>query len=326
MTFQYPPRRERIRVVGWAACGRKLERRLIRVAARAVELAAVELPGACVAVSAGARQMRQAAQCQYLDLVPTDPAPFLSTIILASAGLVAIIGGLLVARFVGLDSDERSNRRVLGDAAGRLASARRRATEARNSLVAFEARDFLKGRGVLSVIGQGISDLEALRMLDDCPLSDEELRPFVAEVAEEFTRARQALPPRVSAASADDWEHFRRMTPDLPEIRWPRVWEKIFDEIRNEVAKAEAARRRAAARLSGNLLAGLLDPSAFTPPPVRVIDQSGTGARRYDELVAADQRAQQRVEDYEDELRRLEEAHKDIVRPDSRLWWGVASS
>ena len=55
-----------------------------------------------------------------------DPALFLSTIILASGALVAIIGGLLVARFVGLDTDQQSNRRVLTAADGRLASARRR--------------------------------------------------------------------------------------------------------------------------------------------------------------------------------------------------------
>lgn len=59
---------------------------------------------------------------RYLIGMGSDPGTFLSTIILASAGLVAIIGGLLVARFVGLDTDERSNRRVLMDAASRLAS------------------------------------------------------------------------------------------------------------------------------------------------------------------------------------------------------------
>jgi hypothetical protein len=42
--------------------------------------------------------------------VPVDPAPFLSTVILASAAFVAIVGGLLVARFVGLDSDQQTMR------------------------------------------------------------------------------------------------------------------------------------------------------------------------------------------------------------------------
>jgi hypothetical protein len=34
--------------------------------------------------------------------VPVDPAPFLSTVILASAALVATVGGLLIARTDGL--------------------------------------------------------------------------------------------------------------------------------------------------------------------------------------------------------------------------------
>ena len=41
-------------------------------------------------------------------------------------------------------------------------------------------------------------------------------------------------------------------------------------------------------------------------------------------MAAAYERAQQRVEDYEDELRRLQEEHAEIIRPDKRLWVGVA--
>ena len=58
--------------------------------------------------------------------MPTDPTPFLSTIVTTSAALVAIIGGLLVAKFVGLDSEERSSRKVVADAAERLEVARTR--------------------------------------------------------------------------------------------------------------------------------------------------------------------------------------------------------
>jgi hypothetical protein len=250
---------------------------------------------------------------------------FLSTIILASAGLVAIIGGLLVARFVGLDTDERGNRRVLVDAAERLAAARRRAADARYNLLAWEARGFLNDSDVLDAIGQGISDPEALRRLEDCPLSDQELRPFVAEVVEEFSVARQLLAGYVPAPD-EDWERFRRATSSLPQIRWPWVWEKVFGEIIEEHAE-EIAQRRAkeeAARRRPGPFGSLFNIPVMRPPviPPRT-DYSATRARRHDELVAADQRAQQRVEDYEDELRRLREAHAEIVRPDARLWWGA---
>jgi hypothetical protein len=46
-------------------------------------------------------------------------------------------------------------------------------------------------------------------------------------------------------------------------------------------------------------------------------------ARRRDELVARRAGTAQQVQDYEGELRRLEQDHREIVRPDSRLWWGI---
>ena len=56
--------------------------------------------------------------------VPTDPTPFLATVVGTSVTLAAIVGGLLVARFVSIDSDQRTNRRVLADAHERLGAAR----------------------------------------------------------------------------------------------------------------------------------------------------------------------------------------------------------
>jgi hypothetical protein len=249
---------------------------------------------------------------------------FLSTIILASAGLVAIIGGLLVARFVGLDTEERSNARARADAFERLASARRRANDAHHNLLAWDARSFLNDRDVINAIAGGVSELEVLRGLEDCPLSDDELRPFVAEVVEEFSLARRALADYVPAPG-ENWRRFRRGRTDLPEIRWPLVWDKVFDEITENHAE-EIERRRAeeeAARRRSYPFGGLM---AFNMPDVSITPPTDYGvirARRYDELVGADQRAQQRVEDYEDEFRRLNEANEAIVRPDARLWWGV---
>ncbi|MFE2430596.1 hypothetical protein ACFXJ5_28100 [Streptomyces sp. NPDC059373] len=65
----------------------------------------------------------------------TDPAPFLSTITTASAALVAIVGGLLVARFVTLSSEQEGAQRVLNDAMARRDVAKVRAEEARRNLL-----------------------------------------------------------------------------------------------------------------------------------------------------------------------------------------------
>jgi len=216
--------------------------------------------------------------------VGTDPAPFLSTIILASAGLVAIIGGLLVARFVGLDSDERTNRRVVMDAAARLGSARRRVREAHASLQYWQARDFLDAPKVVEAIGRGVSELDELRRFAKSPLSDSELQPFVSEVVDEFARVRRLF----SGGQGSDVE-----VATLG--RWPRVLLQVAEEAE--------------------------EPSSDTY--LEPVDRSQIEVRRYDEARAANERAQQRVEDYEDELRRLREAHAEIVRPDARLWWGV---
>lgn len=259
-------------------------------------------------------------------------APFLSTIILASAGLVAITdSGLLVARFVGLDSDERSNRRVLGDAAGRLASARRRAKDARDNQRTWEAWNFLDIPDILDAIGHGVSELDELRQYAWCPLSDQGLQPYVSKVADEFTRAHGALDDRVSASDGD-WRAFRKAAPDLPEIRIPSVWQQVYEEIAARLADEERARSQARQPIPTTWATGLpmpeIPPITMNPDLTRNLGRIAIGrvqidARRQDDLRAAVDRAQQRVEDYEDELRRLTEAHKEIVRPDARLWWGV---
>ena len=81
--------------------------------------------------------------------VPIDPSPFLSTIVGTSATLVAIVGGLLVARFVGLDSDQRRIRKVLADARGRLGAAEDRSKAAARDVVEFDARAFFGDDDIL---------------------------------------------------------------------------------------------------------------------------------------------------------------------------------
>jgi hypothetical protein len=55
-----------------------------------------------------------------------DPAGYLSTLVTASAALEAIVGGLLVARFVGMDSEQRGADKAIRDAEAHRDTARRR--------------------------------------------------------------------------------------------------------------------------------------------------------------------------------------------------------
>lgn len=269
-----------------------------------------------------------------------DPTPFLSTIVTASAALVAIIGGLLVARFISLDSDQRASRKILTGARDRLEVARRRAQEAWRGILRWDAEGFFNTPEVAeAIVGKGVvSPAELMRMASWQHDSDE-LAPFVTEVTEEIGRAREAITPRIRG---DDmfWNDFRRRCPDLPEVRWPRVWEHVYDGVAKERAAVEGAtaeaRRRAAPRKSAieesidrmndGLIRGQQQRAlmaTFSAPRPQT-DHGAIAARRSDDLRASHARAQQQVEDLEAELHRLEQEHAEIVRPDARLWSGVA--
>ena len=249
-----------------------------------------------------------------------DPALFLSTIILASGALVAIIGGLLVARFVGLDADQQANRRVLATAATRLDSARRRAKDARRSLVRWQAVDFFSKPDVLDAISRGISDLTEIRRLAPCFLDEQDLQETIVAVAREFVRARAVLSVRVPDEEYD-WTTFQKSASDLPQSDWLMVWGHVFRQIVDERAAKQAAAREAAR--SAGFLYGM-DPTPFLALPDLRGVTTNYDLQRRDELAASYERAKQRVEDYEDELRRLRDEHVEIVRPDKRLWFGVA--
>jgi hypothetical protein len=126
------------------------------------------------------------------------------------------------------------------------------------------------------------------------------------------------------------WEDYRRRRPDLPDIPWPRVWEHVYDRLVRELAEAEEARREAAPPKSPfESLAAAVDARHWVNPSMTyaaaapATDSRATKARRYDELIASHQRAQQQVEDYGAELIRLRREHAEIVRPDARLWEGI---
>jgi hypothetical protein len=55
-----------------------------------------------------------------------DPNAFLSTVAAVSATMVAIVGGLLVARFVAIDGEQQGAQQLLNEAQGRSMTARQR--------------------------------------------------------------------------------------------------------------------------------------------------------------------------------------------------------
>jgi len=192
--------------------------------------------------------------------------------------------------------------------------------------VRFDTEAFFRAEDVLAMIERGIATADALMRGRGWEHDEADLESCASEVAEEFTRARAELAARVTSPDSDWWA-FRRVTPGLPEIRWPQVWKRVHDEIAMKVAEEADAQQRAARKLGS--LSAMLDGSAVQLRRMRDMasvqpDRRAIDARRRDELLARRERAAQEAEDCEGELRRLEQDHLEIARPDSRLWWGIA--
>jgi hypothetical protein len=298
--------------------------------------------------------------------VPTDPAPFLSTVIVASAALVAIVGGLLIARFVGLDSDQQTSRKLLADAGDRLEIARGRAAVAHANLIRWTAQSLLDNTEVADALAGGLAAIAELRRLAATELNDDELRTMISQAADDVQALRDWLSPVPAMerirATGYAWENYPRS--DMPALNYRQLAPPVFARIAGWLQaadaetrrRAEAERRERAPRFAQDYppLGGSRPAIPGESDMLRQIDQapgwigqveigqqvgrslalpagllvpadidSTTGAGGYDDLVGTSLRASQRVEDLEEELRRLRQQHAIVVRPDARLWWAV---
>jgi hypothetical protein len=282
----------------------------------------------------------------------------------------------MVARFVGLDSDQQTSRKLLADAADRLEIARRRAAAAQQTLLRWRALDFVD-ENVAAAIAAGQVDISELRRLNSTVLTGDELGEVLSQAQADVEAliswlTADAVRERVRAVGYS-WQKFERT--DMPSLFYQRLARSVFvsfaEVLRAEDAerarleaqkraeeerrRVEEQRRRADAEILGagsSLLAasarsGFLIPDHVAPlaasikamkqaqqtemanllPSVGLLPRAEGAAvieaSRYDDLVAEDVRAGQRVEDLEEELRRLRQQHADVVRPDARLWWAV---
>ena len=289
---------------------------------------------------------RASASGAYSSPVTTDPTPFLSTMTGTSASLVAIVGGLLVARYVGLDSAQQGAEQVLNDARDRLRTAQARAAKAADNLVRFDADRFLGDSRVLNAINAGTTDVtELLTQGPPTPLTVEQLRPFLDDVAGEFIEAKAMLETTIPAfhdvaqAELRIYSTWRLFYPahasHLPLDLNPDVWKRVFLAVRdtrldawNQWKKARPDPPKNALRLAVDLASSMADQSLATsymlPPPITppAADFTAINVRRRDERRSEQDRTQQQVEDLEGEVRRLEQARAAIVKPDGLLWQG----
>jgi hypothetical protein len=274
-----------------------------------------------------------------------DPTPFLSTITGASAGLVAIIGGLLVNRFVGIDSEQQGAQAVLDQAEERLRIADVRAEAAQQAWETFEATEFLDDSDVRDAIRGGARAAAELdpELLATTPLSTEQLQPYLLNAVAEFVMARQQFDESLKPASelraeqwrSRTWDHTRsQIKDDLPASRWPGMWEMAYDVVidarATERERLDTAKRKKQPYTIPNVNSMLLG-AAFTAPmsPVtRAVMTAGRVQRTEQHrvrLTSVKERTAQHREDAQVEAARLRERRDAIVRPDRQLWIGLGA-
>ncbi|NUQ97355.1 MAG: hypothetical protein HOY79_12660 [Streptomyces sp.] len=140
------------------------------------------------------------------------------------------MGGLLVARFVTLGSEQEGAQRLLTDAEARLEVLKTRAEEAHGKRLHFDLDRFLS-KEVIVAVSNGAVDATGLRETGwSTALTDTEIEHYAAVVAGELEQAEETSRALLSSDDAPEpsgWEDFRRCHPEL-QIKIEEAWEIKF--------------------------------------------------------------------------------------------------
>lgn len=242
----------------------------------------------------------------------------LSALAQATAALIAIVGGLLVSRYVSLHAEQQAARRRVEDLVRREDEARETLGGARSALDAYYVEETLDDdrvfeeiftselnptvEGVLHALDEEAEDLNR-------ELLASELDAMTSEMAAAIRSIHELVPVD---EQHDDWSEFRR-THELEVGRrslWEWVYEKVCDDRRREAkqAKRDAARKSPYGALLGlgqqadysDLLRGISVPE-ITAANRMIISQR--------ELARAGS-LEKRIAEVEAELRALTQEHR----------------
>jgi hypothetical protein len=229
--------------------------------------------------------------------------------------MIAITGGLLVARFVTIASEQDGADKLVKNARERLKTARVRRHLAREALRLWNVKDFFDAK-VIHAIGRGEQNLAALRQVGDpTPLTDEELARATQTIIGEFEQARSTL-QALRADREDDefveWEDFQRTHyDDLPETSWGDVWQDAYEAAVLDESPEPEQSRSGWGGSYGFSFPSLAVRSVIPPVPEYVVrNMNKRDALRQDVV-----RMEQQFDDMEAELDRLARERDKIVRP-----------
>jgi hypothetical protein len=234
-----------------------------------------------------------------------DSGVFLSTIAEASATMVAIIGGLLVARFVTLISERAGAESLADNASVRLEVACRRAREARDTLYTWQVRRFFQPK-IITTICNGTCRVNALRELGDyTALTDDEISHEVEAISAEFQKAKLVIGGYKHGATGLNhatWDEFKSSHSELPATQLDSVWEVAFYELITRTTPRPN---------STTYVAPLPILHPLPRSPEFVVNE----LRHRDDLLADVARTQQHAEDIEAERETLQRSVVAIARP-----------
>ena len=183
---------------------------------------------------------------------PADVNWLLSALAQASAALIAIVGGLLVSRYVALHAEQQAARRRVEDLTRREHEAEARLSGAQTELDYYYVDDLLDSDDVFEAIfakefQPTVANVLAAADEDGDDLNQELLASRLVELSNELQRALQEIYP-LAPASEDQpsWLDFKR-DHELG-IGHRAAWEWMYDQVcearREEARKAEAERRK----------------------------------------------------------------------------------
>lgn len=181
--------------------------------------------------------------------MPADVNWLLSALAQATAALIAIVGGLLVSRYVSLHAEQQGARRRVEDLSRREEEASAALSSAREQLDAYYVDDALNDDDVFEEILRQEFKPTPEAVLDaidyDGPeLNSEILNAQIQAIAAEMSSAAEALLDLVPKDGGDDeWPAFRRKHGIDSERR--NLWEWVYGQIRDERRReAEEAARK----------------------------------------------------------------------------------
>jgi hypothetical protein len=203
----------------------------------------------------------------------------LSSIAQGSAAMIAIVGGLLVSRYVGLHAEQEAVRRRVGDLNARAGNANRLKVELTAELDTLAVADLINDSKVYDALVNSrltlpLDRLFALVGADRSEFDDDlvaaELRILGRELGHAYEHLAGLIPV---AASHPDWAQMRSRHLDLPvhnREAWEWMYSKLCADRRREARANASVWERAAMDVQvPDVLRGLPMPRSDVPSDKR---------------------------------------------------------